>query len=150
MGYEKKIKTIEHFEGHDNEINIKGILILVLNIFIIVSIITLIGELATLVSPLHLSPLKVVTSLILLFSIFSILITVYTITPYLNSSKKSFLFFNNIPNSHKKEETTQDIKSQINDLEKGLKRKHQVVKMALLINIIQLLFLTYITYITVL
>ncbi len=150
MGYEKKIKTIEQFDGHDTEINIKGILILVLNIFIIVSIITLIGELATLVSPLHLSPLKVITSLILLFSIFSILITVYTITPHLNSSKKSFSFFNGIANNHKKEDVKQDIKSQINDLEKGLKRKHLIVKMALLINVIQLLFLTYITYITVL
>ncbi len=145
MGYEKKIKTIEQFDRHDTEINIKGILILVLNVFIIVSIITLIGELATLVSPLHLSPLKVVTGLILLFSIFSILITVYTISPHLNAYKKSFSFFDSIEDTRIK----QDIQSQINDLEKSLKRKHQIIKIALLINSIQLLFLTYITYITI-
>ncbi|WP_074407639.1 MULTISPECIES: hypothetical protein [Aquimarina] len=149
MGYEKKIKTIERFSGYDAEINTKGVFILILNILIIVSIIIIIGELTTLVSPLHLSPFKVITSLILLFSIFSILITVYTITPYLNSYKKSFWSFNGIANSCKKKEIKQDVNSQINDLEKGLKRKHQGVKMALLINVIQLLFLTYITYIIV-
>ncbi|WP_106794288.1 hypothetical protein [Aquimarina sp. Aq78] len=147
MGYENK--TIERFAGYDAEINTKGVFILILNILIIVSITIIIGELTTLVSPLHLSPFKVITSLIILFSFFSILITVYTITPYLNSYKKFFWFFNSIANSNKKEEEKKDIDSQIYDLEKGLKRKHKGVKMALLINFIQLLFLTYIAYIIV-
>lgn len=147
MGYENK--TIERFAGYDAEINTKGVFILILNILIIVSIIIIIGELTTLVSPLHLSPFKVITSLIILFSFFSILITVYTITPYLNSYKKFFWLFNSIANSNKKEDEEKDIDSQIYDLEKGLKRKHKGVKMALLINFIQLLFLTYIAYIIV-
>ncbi|WP_024771864.1 hypothetical protein [Aquimarina macrocephali] len=147
MGYENK--TIERFAGYDAEINTKGVFILILNILIIVSITIIIGELTTLVSPLHLSPFKVITSLIILFSFFSILITVYTITPYLNSYKKFFWLFNSIANSNKKEDEEKDIDSQIYDLEKGLKRKHKGVKMALLINFIQLLFLTYIAYIIV-
>lgn len=147
MGYENK--TIEQFAGYDAEINTKGVFILALNMLIIISIIIIIGELTTLVSPLHLSPFKIIIGLILLFSIFSILITVYTITPYLDAYKKPFWFFNGIANSNKKEEDKKDINSQINDLEKGLKRKHKGVKMALLLNFIQLLFLTYIAYVIV-
>ncbi|PKV52830.1 hypothetical protein ATE84_4958 [Aquimarina sp. MAR_2010_214] len=149
MDYIKNTKTIERFDGHNAEINTKGVFILALNVLIIISVTIITSDLTAFVSPLHLSLFKLITSLIILFSIFSILITVYTITPHSSPYKKFFWFFNGIANSNNKEDEQKDIDNQVSDLEKGLKRKHKGVKMALLINFIQLLFLTYITYIIV-
>lgn len=161
MNYEKKIKIIERFDGYYAEINNKGSFILAFNTLIISGFLIGITDLITLIPCYELTKFKIAISVIILLSILSMVFTIFSIIPYLDSCKTSFWFFNDIANrkkedflkeinAQKKSEEKKDLENQIYYLAIGLKAKHKKIKTALIFNLLQMLLLIYITYLILL
>ena len=158
MEIENKLKIIERFDGYFSGINNKGAFVLALNTLIISGFLIGIKDLKELILCYEQFLFAISTAITVLLSIASMIITISAIIPYLNSNKESFWFFNDVANrkleDFKNEIDKQDdelLKNDINEqiyyLAKGLKKKHQKIRVALILNFVQMFFIGFIAYI---
>lgn len=158
METEHKIKIIERYDTYFSGINNKGAFILALNTLIISGFLIGIKDMKSLVSCSEFCFFDITVGFAILFSIISMLFTISAIIPYLNSSKKSFWFFNDVANRTIEDFTSEidtqnaeslktDINEQIYYLADGLKKKHRKIQIALYFNFIQMFLIGFIAYI---
>jgi len=156
MKEENKIKVIERFDKYYSEINNKGVFIMTINTFILGAFLIGYKDLIKFVCCCNIYLFNILVFIVLLSSIISMMFIITAIIPFLNSNKKSFWFFNDIANRTKQEflnkidtqtelELTEDINEQIYYLSIGLKKKHNKVTIALIINLMQFLIIIKIT-----
>jgi hypothetical protein len=157
MEAENKIKIIERFDAYYSGINNKGAFILAINTFVISGMLIGLKDLQSMISCNEINVFKILIGLIIFLSLASMILTISAIIPYLNSDKKSLWFFNDVANRNKEEflneietqtEEAQnaDINEQIHYLSLGLKRKHNKIRVALILNFIQMFLLGFLTY----
>lgn len=157
METNKKVKIIERYDGYFSGINNKGAFILAINTLIISGMLVGIKNLQSMVSCNEIFTFKIITGIIILLSLVSMTFTISAIIPFLNSSKNSFWFFNDVANRKledfleeidKQEDETQnrDLNEQIYFLASGLKKKHKKIRIALALNFTQMFLLGVLTY----
>jgi len=160
MESENKIKMLDRYDNYYNWINNKGSFILALNTMIISGFFIGFNNMLPLITQCEMSLFKILIGLIILLSLVAIFIVILAIIPFLNSDKKSFWFFNDVANrelgsfvkeidNQTNEEIITDLNSQLYYLAKGLKRKHCKIKIALILNIIQLFIIGIIAFLIV-
>ncbi len=158
MKTDRKIEIIERFDNYYSGINNKGAFILAINTFVISGMLIGLKDLQTMISCQELLRFKILVGIIILLSIISMILTICAIIPYLNSNNKSYWFFSDIANMGHEEflkgideqdkgSQNKDINEQIYFLSKGLTKKHNRIRIALLFNLVQMFLLGYLTYI---
>jgi hypothetical protein len=161
MKIEEKIKIIERYDGYYSGINNKGAFILAINTFVISGMLIGLKDLLSMVSCNEIIVFKILIGLIIFLSLTSIIFTILAILPYLNSNKTSIWFFNDVANrsldellieidEQDKESQNRDINEQIHFISLGLKKKHKKIKIALILNFIQMFLLGFLTYLILL
>lgn len=160
---EFKFKLIERFDGYYAEINNKGAFLLAFNTFIIGSLLISYKDLVEIIEWNKKSHFSILLGIILLMSLSSMFFTIRAIMPYLKSKKdgdnvyKSFMFFKNIAEYDQSAyvsmmsnfqglDISRELSIQVHNLSTGLHFKHKLVRVALIINIVQLFVLLPIVY----
>lgn len=149
MEQNTKIKIIERFDCYYAGINNKGIFILTFNTFLIGAFIAGYDSLIKSIDCAYLPAAKILIALALLMTVVSQILSVFSIIPYMGSDKinKSNWFFNDIATLKKEdfiekidsvsvEHQTKDINTQIYYLATGLRKKHWLIKLSLISNLI--------------
>lgn len=151
-----KIKIIERFDSYYSGINNKGAFLLAFNTFLLGSFIVGYKDLINIIGSLYICVFNLMIGILMICSIISMIYTIISMIPFLdsksNDERKSVWFFNDIAtedkivlferiDNSKEEEITADLNNQIYELSKGLKKKHQFVKIALIFNIFEIIIL---------
>lgn len=158
MDTANKLKIIERYDGYFSGINNKGAFVLALNTLIISGFLIGIKSLKELISNCETFVFEITVGATISLSLASMLYTISAIIPYLNSNEKSFWFFNDVAkrtleefkneiDKQDNESLENDINVQIFYLARSLKRKHEKIRIALIINFIQMFLIGLITYI---
>lgn len=156
MNNEMRIKIIERFDSYFSGINNKGAFLLAFNTFLIGAFIIGYKDLIDLVERQYECGFNLTIGLLITCSITSMIFTIISIIPYLDSNetsgRKSNWFFNDIATNNKEaffnsinnsseDDTITDLNNQIFELAKGLRKKHLFVKVALIFNLIEIILL---------
>lgn len=157
MDKETKLKIIDRYDLYYEGTNNKSSFLLAFNTFLIGALLIGYKDLNEQIGCYEKGIFNIIISLIFILSITSMLITIFSIIPYLKKGKtKSALFFidiseskencNDLLNNISQEKLEEDISNQIYVLAKGLKKKYSLLKTALILNIFELLFLIPVIY----
>jgi len=161
MENEIRIKIIERFDSYFSGINNKGSFLLAFNTFLIGVFFVGYNDLLGIIACYEKLIFNVLMGLIMTSSIISMIFTIIAIIPYLKSAKisneKSNWFFNDIATEEKdlfierinnttSEQQILDLNNQIFELAKGLRKKHRLIKIALIINFIEVVLLVPVIY----
>lgn len=152
MNNELRIKIIERFDLYFSGINNKGAFLLAFNTFLIGAFLVGYTNLINLIGCQFKCEFNLMIGLLMLCSITSMVFTIISMIPYLDSKgtdRKSNWFFNDIATDDKEvffdrinnsleNDTINDLNNQIFELSKGLRKKHQFVKVALIFNLIEI------------
>lgn len=151
-----RIKIIERFDSYFSGINNKGAFLLAFNTFLIGAFIVGYKDLINTIGCQYKCEFNLLIGLLVACSITSMVFTIISMIPYLDSKgvgdRKSNWFFNDIATDDKEtffdrinnsleSEIITDLNNQIFELAKGLKRKHRIVKIALIFNLIEVTLL---------
>ena len=159
MNTESKIKIIERFDSYYSGINNKGAFLLTFNTFLIGGFIIGYNDIIASICCNWICAFNLIVGGLMILSIASMILTIFAIIPFLGyekSDNKSNWFFNDIATSKKEnylkkmrsstEDSNQnDLNIQIYYLAKGLRKKHFLVKIALICNLIEIFLLIPIT-----
>jgi hypothetical protein len=160
MDIQSKFKIIERFDTYYSGINNKGAFILAINTLIISGVLIGFSDLSAMITCSERNIFEILVTLIMVLSISSMIITIIAIIPYLKSTGSSVWFFNDVAKKSlvgfkalmqelSAEGLNSDLDEQIHYLASGLRLKHLRVKVALILNIIQMLLLLVLTYLLV-
>lgn len=156
MDNDMRIKIIERFDSYYSGINNKGAFLLAFNTFLIGAFIVGYKDLIKLIECQYICGFNLMIGSLMICSIASMILTIISMIPYLDSKptgdRKSNWFFNDIAveekdvfidriNNTYEDDNVSDLNNQIFELSKGLRKKHQFVKVALIINIVEILLL---------
>jgi len=156
MNNDIRIKIIERFDSYYSGINNKGAFLLAFNTFLIGAFLVGYKDLINLIECRFKCEFNLMIGLIMICSITSMVFTIISMIPYLDSKgttgRKSNWFFNDIATDDKEifferinnsleNDTINDLNNQIFELSKGLRKKHQFVKVALIFNLIEIILL---------
>ncbi|WMJ74750.1 DUF5706 domain-containing protein [Cytophagaceae bacterium ABcell3] len=156
MNNDIRIKIIERFDFYYSGINNKGAFILAFNTFLIGAFLVGHKDLTTLIGCRFKYEFNLIIGLLMICSITSMIFTIISMIPYLDSKgvddRKSNWFFNDIAtddketffdriNSQKNDDTIIDLNNQIFELSRGLRKKHRFTKVALIFNLIEVFLL---------
>lgn len=156
MNNNLRIEIIKRFDTFFSGINNKGAFLLAFNTFLIGAFLMGYKDFISFVNCDFKLAFKLIIGLLMLCSVVSMIITIISMIPYLDSNetngRKSNWFFNDIATEEKEvffdrinntSDTcnTNDLNNQIFELARGLKKKHYFVKVALVLNLIQIILL---------
>ena len=156
MNNDLRIKIIERFDTYFSGINNKGAFLLAFNTFLIGAFLVGYKDFINLIDCQLKYGFNLMIGLLMVCSIISMVLTIIPMFPYLNSKekndKKSNWFFNDIATDDKEmfyerinkstvNDNINDLNNQIFVLSKGLRKKHRLVKVALLFNLIEIIIL---------
>lgn len=151
-----KIEIIKRFDTFFSGINNKGAFLLAFNTFLIGAFLMGYNDFICSIKCDFKLAFNLMIGFLMLCSIVSMILTIVSMIPYLDSKetngRKSNWFFNDIAtedkqaffdriNSTSNTDNTNDLNNQIYELSKGLKKKHCFVKVALIFNLIQIILL---------
>ena len=157
MKVDNKLKIIERYDCYYSGINNKGAFILAINTLVINGMLIGVKDLQSMVECTLKCYFNILIGVIILLSLVSMLCAISAIIPYLNSTKKSLWFFNDVANrtliEFKNDIKNQSSEFQIDDLDEqiyylavGLKNKHMKIRYALIVNFIQIFLIGVVTY----